>query len=39
MIKTKIKQFYKDLRKEDGYDKWITVVFFCLGILIVLNLI
>lgn len=37
-IKNNLKQFYKELRREDGYDVFATVVFFCMGILIVLNL-
>lgn len=38
-LRNKLKHFYKELRQEDGWDVFATVVFFCMSILIVLNLI
>lgn len=37
-MKNKLKQFYKDLKREEGYDVWISVVVVCFVILIVMNL-
>lgn len=35
-IKDKLKEFSRELRRQEGYDKWITVVVFCFAILILL---